>query len=68
MADMITIVLIGGVALFGILMTLCELRNAPEGFEDEVGFHIDWHNNRPDVADVSCIWMSAAETAGAAAH
>ena len=66
MAFMITIVLIGGVACFGILLTLCELRNAPEGFEDEAGFHIDWRNNRPDVANVSCIWLSAAETASPA--
>ncbi len=27
-----------------------------EGYEDEEGFHYHWHNDRPDAADISCVW------------
>jgi hypothetical protein len=59
---MITVSLLGGIALCGIVLMLLEVHNAPEGVEDENGFHIAWHNNRPGLADVSCVWRSAAET------
>ncbi len=65
---MITISLLGGIALCGIVLMLLEMRNAPEGYEDESGFHIWWHNNRPDIVDVSCIWTNAAETDSTVSH
>jgi hypothetical protein len=58
---MITISLLGSMALCGIVLMLLEIHNAPEGIEDENGFRIAWHNNHSNLADVSCIWSDAAE-------
>jgi hypothetical protein len=49
---------------FGILYTCA--RNAPEGYEDESGFHFAWRNNRPDVPDVVCIWSCVQGTLASA--
>ena len=40
---------------------LIELRNAPEGYQDETGFHIAWQNNSEHAQDVSCVWIPGAE-------
>ena len=40
----------------GVVFMLLELRDAPEGFEDEGGFHYAWRNNSPEVSNISCIW------------
>ena len=55
---MITLSFIAGAGLCGLIFVLIELRDAPEGYQDESGFHYVWRNNRPEVRDISCIWTS----------
>ena len=40
----------------GALVVFHGAQTAPEGYEDETGFNVVWQNNRPDVADVACVW------------
>ncbi|MGB8169495.1 MAG: hypothetical protein WCF18_18490 [Chthoniobacteraceae bacterium] len=51
--------LIGGVFALGAACLAVGIYNAPEGYEDETGFHVLWRNNSPEVADVACIWTMA---------
>jgi hypothetical protein len=39
------------------------MQYAPEGYEDEEGFHIHWVNNSPDIRDVACIWAPVGSAA-----
>jgi hypothetical protein len=48
--------LLAGIGLCGLVFLLLEIRHSPEGYEDEGGFHFMWRNNRPEVPDISCIW------------
>ena len=56
---MITLSFIAGAGLCGLIFMAVELRDAPEGHQDESGFHFVWRNNRPGVPDISCIWTSS---------
>jgi hypothetical protein len=58
---MITLSFLLGIGLCGVLFMLLELRDAPEGFQDESGFHFVWQNNRPEVPNISCIWTARAD-------
>jgi hypothetical protein len=40
----------------GISAMLVGMRHAPEGYEDDQGFHIYWKNNDPELRDVACVW------------
>jgi len=45
--------------IFGLSVIAIALRNAPEAYEDEDGFHqlqTIWCNNSPDARDVACVW------------
>lgn len=45
--------------IFGLAVMAIALRNAPEAYEDETGFHfLDtiWRNNSPEARDVACVW------------
>jgi hypothetical protein len=53
---MITLSFLAGIGLCGLVFMLVELRDAPEGYQDQGGFHFVWRNNRPEVPDISCIW------------
>jgi hypothetical protein len=59
---MITLSFMAGIGLCGLVFLLTELREAPEGYQDESGFHFVWRNNAPEVADISCIWMQGTTT------
>lgn len=45
----------------GLIPVLNGIRYAPEGAQDEFGFHFTWRNNRPDIRDVSCVWLSLSD-------
>ena len=45
-----------GLYAFGTLVMLLGMRNAPDAYEDEEGFHIRWQNNAPEIRDVACVW------------
>jgi hypothetical protein len=55
-AAMVFTVTIIGFCLISLGIFAAGLLSSVEGYEDEQGFHIHWHNDRPDVADISCIW------------
>jgi hypothetical protein len=48
--------LFGGLFAVATALLLYEMHNAPEGYEDETGFHFVWRNNTPEAADVVCVW------------
>jgi hypothetical protein len=51
------------ILLSGIAYLVRELYLAPEGYETAEGFNIAWKNNSPQVADVSCVWLTASNRA-----
>ena len=50
--------IIGAYAV-GFTAMFVMMRQAPEGYEDQEGFHIHWKNNDPEVRDVACVWVTA---------
>jgi hypothetical protein len=61
---MITLGTLAGIFIFGAILMALGLRNAPDGYEDELGFHYDlWRNDRPDASDISCVWTLPSEPA-----
>jgi hypothetical protein len=59
---MMLLALSAGILLAGYVVMAFGLRDAPEGYEDETGFHLVWRNNAPEMRDVVCIWAQHAET------
>jgi len=53
---MILLSILAGLYAMGALVVFHGAQTAPEGYEDETGFNVVWQNNRPDVADVACVW------------
>jgi hypothetical protein len=47
--------------LFAVGLTIAGVRSAPEGYQDESGFHHLWCNNTPQTRDVVCIWKTLGE-------
>ncbi len=48
--------------IFGLSVVAIALRNAPEGYEDEDGFHFlesIWCNNSPEARDIACVWTES---------
>ena len=45
-----------GLLVCGLIVLFQDLRNAPEGCQDEEGFHFVWSNNSPEISNVSCVW------------
>jgi len=50
------LILLGAFYAVGALAMAVAAHNAPEGWQDETGFHILWRNDDPDRADVACVW------------
>ena len=44
------------VLLSGSAVMFVELRDAPEGYQEDGAFHYVWRNDRPDVSNIVCIW------------
>jgi hypothetical protein len=44
--------------LCGTAAMVFAMFNAPEGYEDESGFHIVWANNSPEIPDIACVWVA----------
>jgi hypothetical protein len=63
---MITLSFLAGIGLCGLIFMVVELRDAPEGYQDESGFHFVWRNNRPEVPDISCIWAHRSDSPSSA--
>ena len=61
-AMMTILALLAGLVLCGAIVMAAEIRNAPEAYEDEMGFHIVWQNNHPETADVACVWDGTAHS------
>ncbi len=59
---MILLTIFAGILVAGTVVMALGIKNAPEGFEDETGFHFIWRNNAPEVRDVVCIWALKAES------
>jgi len=55
---LITSVLLFTALLAGLYLTLRELFNAPEAYENENGFQAIWVNVSPTVRNVSCVWLA----------
>jgi hypothetical protein len=51
---------LAGLYLVGALIMITGMKNAPEGFEDEVGFQLVWQNDNPESENVACIWAFSA--------
>jgi hypothetical protein len=47
---------LGSLYAIGAIAMYISALNAPEGWEDETGFHVLWRNNDPGRANVVCIW------------
>ncbi len=48
--------------IMGLSAIAIALRNAPEAYEDEEGFHFlepIWCNNSPQARDVACVWTDS---------
>lgn len=57
---MTTLIVLSALLIAGMIVMTVELRNAPEGRQDESGFNYVWRNFTPDTRDVTCIWATAA--------
>ena len=44
------------VFLSGLVVMIVEIRDAPEGYQEDGEFHILWRNDRSDVSNNVCIW------------
>ena len=59
-------IVLSALLVAGLIVMTVELRNAPEGREDESGFHYVWRNFTPETRDVACIWATRAEQSAVA--
>lgn len=59
---MTSLIVFSALLVAGMIVMTVELRNAPEGREDEGGFHYIWRNFTPETRDVACVWAPLAGT------
>ena len=64
---MTTAIILSALLIVGLIVMSVELRSAPEGREDETGFHYVWRNFTPDTRDIACVWATLAEVSGTSA-
>ena len=55
---MITLAISAAILAGMNVFILLQWRDAPEGYQDETGFHIAWRNNSDQAQDISCVWIS----------
>jgi len=53
---MIALGILAALLFAGFIMMVAGLRNAPEGYESQQGFHFIWCNRSPEIKNVVCIW------------
>jgi len=64
---MTTLIVFSALLAAGLIVMTVELRNAPEGRQDESGFQYVWRNFTPDTRDVACVWATLSEVAASTA-
>lgn len=57
---MITLAILAAIFAGMNIFMFIEWQNAPEGYQDDAGFHIAWRNNSEEAQDVSCVWIAGA--------
>ena len=60
---MTILIVLSALLIAGLIVMTVELRNVPEGREDETGFHYVWRNFTTDTRDVACVWATMSEVA-----
>jgi hypothetical protein len=63
---MIALGILAALLFAGFIMMVAGLRNAPEGYESQQGFHFIWCNRSPEIKNVVCIWDYQPEPANPA--
>jgi hypothetical protein len=51
--------LLAGLYSVGAVILFVGMYFAPESYEDETGFNIVWSNDRPEAANIACVWSFA---------
>ena len=65
---MTTLIIFAALLIVGMIITNVEIQRAPEGRQDENGFHYVWRNFTPDTRDVACIWATLSEVSAVSGH
>ena len=60
-------IILSALLIAGLIVMSVELRNVPEGRQDETGFHYVWRNFTPDTRDIACVWATLAEVSAVSA-
>ncbi len=58
---MTTLIVLSALLIVGLIVMTVELRDVPEGRQDETGFHYVWRNFTPRTRDVACVWATMKE-------
>jgi hypothetical protein len=62
------LIVIAAFFILGLFPVVNGIRFAPEGSEDSTGFYYTWRNNRSDIEDVSCVWVTLSSVSSLEYH